>query len=507
MKTTLLKFASVATVAAIAGALIGYQFSKRSHGNPLAPNPSSQTTKTSTASIKQLHTSDSPTEVSAGNAIGEFADPTYQSLSFRDRVKLALSYDSPRKQNYAVELLFEDMDPEDAPAMLEVLMEEPDSNQRRSMLRPFFVVWGKHDGEQAVQVATSLSGREKSDALSAAFAGWGQSDPYKAWEAATPYLEGGSYRQVYIIRGAFHELASQDLQSAIDAVPSEGNRMLLSNLNGSLVQAAFKSKQTDVLLQHVLSMEDADQSKQLLSRIFHQWGENDTDAPLNALAQFSDPKLAQEAMSGFIQGWMQSDREGALDYVIDNRSDSLVGDSIGTVVRQAFFEGTESENKELLQRLEQENLVEEVAPMVVRTLSFSNPELAISLAERISDADQQTTFQSQALSGWANNNLNAALAYHKAIEDPIRRTELAPSLVYAMPAKENGPEMVGSLFSELPAGKERTKAVEKILGFASSPYGQEHPDFVIAVAEIAAAEPDLSEDSQEQLDKILAPKN
>lgn len=509
MKSNLLKVALLVAVAAVSGAFLGYQLAKpKSDSPPIRSAEASENESDSSVSAKNRHATPARSDTaSASDAIGSFADPSYQNLSFRDRVKLALSYDSHRKQNYAVELLFENLNPEDAPEMLAVLLEEPDRNKRRGMLRPFFVQWGKLDGEKALQVAESLAGREKLDALSAAYAGWGQSEPYKAWEATAPYLDGSSFRQAYIVHGAFQELAKHDLQAAIDAIPADTNRMFLQNLNQGLVQAAFETEQTDALLNHVLSLGDAEQSKQLLSRIFHQWGEKDTDAPINALSQLTDPKLAKEAMSGFIQGWMQSDREGALAYVVDNQNEPLVGDAAGNVIRQAFLEGTASENEALIQRLEQAGLVEQVAPDVVRGLSFTNPKLAMAFAERISDKDQQASYLSQALSGWAHNNIDSAVAYHQAIEDPDRRAELAPALVFSMGNQDDGAERVTALFQDMPAGEGRKAAVEKALGYASSPYAKENPDFVLAIAAIAAAEPGLSEGSKEQLKKLLPPEN
>jgi hypothetical protein len=240
-----------------------------------------------------------------------------------------------------------------------------------------------------------------------------------------------------------------------------------------------------------------------VAHIFRRWGETDSSAPLESLRTMSDPGLAKKAMEGFLQGWMQSDPSGALDYAIASHGEPLVTDAVGPLLQSALFQGTREENYELVARIAEGGLLEKTAPRIVGAVTMSDPELALHIASLVSDPDSRTTITQNAIAGWAVNQYGAAAAYISQMPNSDLKTKVVGMVGWAAMRREGGGAQIATWLREAPAGKERTKVVEQLLATATNPYAELKPFVLTAIRDIALGESGLSDDAVKHRDKLF----
>ena len=281
------------------------------------------------------------------------------------------------------------------------------------------------------------------------------------------------------------------------------------NMMSTIATAAVDSGQTESLLQRVYSMDNAQQRDQLTERIFSRWSETDTNAPLAALSKIENATIAETAMKGFMQGWMQSDREGALDYSFENQDDPMISNSFGEILRQAFYNGSKDENEALAQRMAEQGLADKYAQQVASSITVTNPELALVIAESVTNEKHRERIKNQTFSIWAHSNLSSALAGLAAIPDVSGRAKFAPSVAFSLARVSDGGEQLTKLFANIPAGKDRTKAIERIVSTTALNLsrGGTSQSYLSRLVQLAEDEEGLSDKAKEHLAKLTPPQS
>jgi hypothetical protein len=250
-------------------------------------------------------------------------------------------------------------------------------------------------------------------------------------------------------------------------------------------------------------LEDAQQREEWISRIFSRWGETDSGAPLQAMREMSDQGVARKAMEGFLQGWMQADPTGAIDYAIANHAEPLVTDAVGPLMGNAFFQGTREENYELAARIAEAGLLDKAAPRMISAVTMSDPELALHMASLVSDPESSETLTRNAISQWAFHEFDAASAYVNQMPASDLKTRTIGVVSFAAMRREGGGAQIAAWMQDIPAGKERTKVVEQLLAAAVNPHAEPKPGFLASLKEITTAESGLSEDAIKHRDKLF----
>lgn len=351
--------------------------------------------------------------------------------------------------------------------------------------------------------AAKLEGFFRANGISAALTGWAKKDPYAAWEAAEAYTKEGSRYVDYYTRGALGELAKHDLDAALAVLNAETNQFRIMGMNNTVINAAFEADQVEMLVGKVGLIEDAEQREKWISDIFNRWGGMDTEAPLAALASLDDPALAKGAMEGFIQGWAQVDPDGALNYAFDHREDALVEDALGPLLQQVVGAGSTTENRALAERISEAGFLDDVASDFVSGLSFSNPALALEVASKMTDAEQQSHLRRNVLGFWAQNDFSEAKTYFDQLPQSPAKADLVPALVWPLSRRADGGELVAELLRDVPAGPERVETVEAMLNISTHPGAKSNEGYVAAVKAIVAEETGLSEAAEKNRAKLL----
>jgi hypothetical protein len=316
-------------------------------------------------------------------------------------------------------------------------------------------------------------------------------------------MPGASPSTASQFSGVVTELAKRDLNAAFAAYAVADNRWGRLRMQHSLMEAAFDSEQVPELLNRARELGDSQEREEWMSNIFRRWGETDTGPPLEAMRGISDPGMAKKAMEGFLQGWMQADPTGAIDYAIAKHKEPLVTDAVGPLLGSAFFQGTREENYDLAARIAEAGLLEKAAPRMISAVAVSDPELALHLASLVSDPDASATLTQNAVANWAYNAFDAASAYVAQMPASDQKTKTIGAVAWAAMRREGGGTQIAAWMQDVPTGKARTKVVEQLLASAVSPYAELKPDFLTALKGIAAGESGLSEEAVKHRDKLF----
>lgn len=428
-----------------------------------------------------------------------------KAKSFSEQVEAATSYDSHRRQQYELERLFESMSADEAEGMLHNILEVSEPQLRGSLLRPFFVKWGELEGELAYATANELQGRDRSDGVSASLAGWAHTDVHAAWEVALPMIDEPSYRFTRLARGVVAEMAEQDPDVLLNLLAQDSSNQKYSTFGYNLINQAFESDSQSQLLSKFSVVDRAEDRNNLVSQLFQRWGSLDTGAPLDALSKIEDPDEAKSALEGFLRGWVESDRDGALNYAFDNQADPAVQASFGSMIQSTFRFSTAKDNEALIARLENEGLLKELAPKIGSQLSFIQPEIGLRLAEAVEDPREKRQLQQQSLNGLARHDFDKARLYLDSIESVEERAGLVPNVSWALTNRSDGGEQLVALMDSFPAGKERTQIVERLLSSAGRPQMQLSDGYKEGLSMLAEGESELSDQAKESLSKLVEP--
>ncbi len=426
-------------------------------------------------------------------------------LDFSERVERAMSYDSYRRRQYELERLFENLSKEEASGVLEDILEVREPQLRGSLMRPFFVKWGELDGPLAFEVAVELKGRDRRDGVSAVLAGWSHTDVHAAWGEAFPMIMDSASPFSSLAGGAVAEMAKQDPDFILSLLAKDSSNQKYSSFGRSLINEAFKSDRQAELLGKLGVIENAEDRNKMVSQIFQRWGSLDTGAPLDALAGIADPAEARSALEGFLKGWVESDREGALSYAFENSEDPAVKASLASMLQRSFSNGSKEDSEALIAQLEEKGILKEYAPSLVPQLSFMQPEIGLKLASIIEDSQERIQQQQRALSGLARMDFEKARDFLDGVESDEERAKLLPSVTWSLQNRSDGGSQLVSLFDKVPQGKKRTELVEQLLANGSRPNVRLSDDYKDGLAILVEAESDLSAKAMGNWEKLVAP--
>ncbi len=416
-----------------------------------------------------------------------------------------MSYDSYRRRQYELERLFEDLTKEEASGVLEDILEVREPQLRGSLMRPFFVKWGELDGPVAFKVAVELKGRDRNDGVSAVLAGWSHTDVHAAWGEAFPMIMDSSSPFSSLTGGAVAEMAKQDPDFILSFLAKDSSNQKYSSFGHNLINEAFKSDRQAELLGKLGVIENAEDRNKLVSELFQRWGTLDTGAPLDALAEISDPSEARSALEGFLKGWVESDREGALSYAFENSEDPAVKASLASMLQRSFRNGSREDSAALIAQLEEKGMLKEYAPNIVPHLAFMQPEIGLKLAAVIEDPQERLRQQQRALGGLARVDFEKARDFLDGVESEEERAKLLPSVTWSLLNRSDGGSQLVSLMDKVPQGEKRTELVEQLLASASRPNVRLSDGYKEGLAVLVEAETDLSEKARDNWEKLVAP--
>ncbi|MDQ8186821.1 hypothetical protein QEH53_14555 [Pelagicoccus sp. SDUM812002] len=105
--------------------------------------------------------------------------------------------------------------------------------------------------------------------MSAALAGWVQTDVHAAWNVAIGFLkESSGMMDIYLTRGATAEMAKQDPDTLLRLYAGDRANQKYATFGRFLIEAAFENGEQAQLLEKLRIIENSEDRNKWVSQIF-----------------------------------------------------------------------------------------------------------------------------------------------------------------------------------------------------------------------------------------------
>ena len=376
----------------------------------------------------------------------------------------------PRRERVAAKSIiyarYAELDP--LAAVERVLAQERDKHE---MLDRVFTAWGKHDLEAAVAHAQTIQGPLRQAAASAALAvgehldparrqalaatfslqdtfalmdtmaqldgdpavawrnalatesaqtrsqqlfqigtAWVEQDPAAALAAAMELPPGGMVGGVlpYLIERWAAQNSDEALAWVLAQPESRGQAEMLGALAGAIAQHA---PQEALALAETL---DGAARRQVAEAALQAWAQTDAQAAMNALEEFDDLRLANDAKFSILAQWSAADPRAAFEWALTQK--------------------TSMDNMHL-------------AAMPLQQLAMSDPAEALRLAEELDGMRKQAALAG-IVSTWADSDPHAAAAWLESASGDMSQAVSAVAYAFAQRSPSEAFEWVSTLPKE-----------------------------------------------------------
>lgn len=423
--------------------------------------------------------------------------------SFHDRVAAARAFESTRRKKWELERLFEDMTAENAPEILALIQ----SNREYGGLSgAFFEKWGEVDGLAAMEAAKTLEDREQRKAIKSIFNRWAQVDLNGAWSVAQTYLDDENGAIANLARGVLKEVAHQDPDLLVDMLNDESKQHLRLKIADKLIEAAMESGDPEGLIVRIGQIESLENRSRMVKSLFGKWGESNPDLALESFSRLNDPTQLEPAMEGFLNGWSRTDPKGAFEYAWANQDDPSVEATYRTLLRNAIRDGSLEENEILVERILEAGLLDKTGRELTSAVADKSPELAMRLAEQLSDPERRMGSMGSVLWRWARTDFDAAREYYSSIESVELKERALGSMAFSTMNSGKGAAVLSSILDSVPHSPERSKTIQSLMSYLDSPalaFRNVGDDYIEVIKEAALSDTHLSPEGQTLRDRIF----
>lgn len=365
----------------------------------------------------------------------------------------ALDYSPARA--YRIGMIFADMTLENSADMLAYIKANFTGVEQRNMLNRYYSRMGRLDGENTFAEVLASNNRYRLEQLSSVAKGWAIDDPRAAWSALMEVSDNGAVWKVNT-GSPMWEIARRDPALAVQLVQElKDHDYVLRHMGQVLSGAALAGGYKDVL-EETLKVENPSLRNQMLNRLFEKWGEVDFEEPSQALASFTDPEQTDKAMRGMLLGWARVDGKGAFEYVLENRDDPLIGNSLVQVANEWALNSTASELEDFVTNLPEGHDWDDLTMQVSYNLARVNPMLAMDMSTEIKDEQKKARAVGSSMYAWTRSDLDGAEQYFEDLDEGKAKTWARYSLASANIELQNDSAAAIEYLNTVPDTKERT---------------------------------------------------
>ena len=397
----------------------------------------------------------------AGSEAGEM------QLSMEDLLAGALEDATSEERRGRVEDLLDRVTDGNAEEILAMIEAYPVGPRRNALMSRFFERWGEVSGRVAFDRAKEMTGRLRMSLLATSARGWAKEDPRGAWQEM---LVATNYGAMYSpsMHPILDQIASRDLGLALELLSQAGNDRYNQYRFSAIVRAAANDGRLGEVFSLVQGLEDPKERAAFSESLFENWGAYELEAPLLALQQVGDPEMARLAMSGLMKGWANVDGSGAFEYVLANRNDALVADTIADVASKWARSATAGELNEIVNRVGQVEERDEILNKIMYPIAQADPIMAIDLAAGMESVRDREMNVGRIMSVWARTDLEEAEGYYYGLSDfGLKRASIGP-LAMSMVGQGVQPERIVGMLSSFEDPKDLDRALASLASAARS---------------------------------------
>ncbi|MDQ8181591.1 hypothetical protein [Pelagicoccus sp. SDUM812005] len=344
----------------------------------------------------------------------------------------------------ALKEYFKDLDSENAHLFLAEIEALPPGPKTNGIMRQFFSSWGKSDGLAAFEYAKNLRGRDRLGYLSAAAAGWAETQPIEAWGAVMDISNNGSMYGISTYN-VLNAISKDDLQLAVDlSLEIKDDRRRASHFSSLVRDVSFHGNYEE-LFEIANTLENPHDKSSLVKDIFETWGRYETDAPNQLMATISDPTISRYAVEGLMGGWAAVDGAGAFAYAIENRDQPGMEESLESIAKTWARSVTANEMENMMSQVSTADSSSKLMQSMIHEVARANPQLAMDWATNTPDESARANAVSATMSSWARSNINDAENYYHSMTDDKLRSRSAYSIARGLASKEANQDRILAL--------------------------------------------------------------
>lgn len=313
--------------------------------------------------------------------------------------------------------------PDDEPAWRRrwrSLSAAPASTEREAALVAFIGQLAATDPADALALAREETTPALRDALlSAAFRGWAATDR----EAAAIEALLSPETEHVLAAAAVLDVAAQQPDDALRLARRfcAEDPAYAHEHGGSLISALARVKQYEAAVQFALTTETPGESEsrnQWLQSAFRRWAEREPEAAVVASLRLPEEGMRFEALQAVVAGWVQLDPEGTTEFIRQLPIGADRTNTLGEALR-LWVKASPKAASEWLDRLEPNPELDAgvAALATLPQLVAHRPEVAISWAESIVDAERRSNALTAIVRQWAETDAGAARRYAEQSAD------------------------------------------------------------------------------------------
>jgi len=390
-------------------------------------------------------------------------------LSSRLNASEIYALDSHPEMLLKFEQLLKSLDSNGLETLFEEIASLPPSPRRSEMMKSLFQDWGEKAGESAYLYAQSLSGHDRLEYLAHAAGGWAAMAPQAAWEAIMDATNNGSLSRPTLWQ-TLESISEGNMQLAVDLMADIGDPRKGAAAIDALVRKAANDGNIPALLEAVERSGAFEDKTRLVRALFRGWGTYDFDSPYSAISKIKDPELQEEAMSGIMLGWAQSDGKGAFEYALENSEDAAIAKLMPEIAQSWAYSATAAEVGEIMERAAGTDNEQQIMRRIIWPLAQANPRAAADWATQQSEESRSNRSVYGVMNVWGRSDLPAATQYLSTVADENSRSRAATPLVYHHLNAKSDPDEVIALSRGFESQKASERVLSRIVSMLSSPH-------------------------------------
>ena len=387
----------------------------------------------------------------------EVGDSFVDNLGVNGSIEAIIRISDPVERAFRFSEMLSDLDDQKVVEIMLELEAMPPSARRTAFKEQLFCEWGAVSGAIALQYASQLEGRERLSLIAMASKGWARTEPNLAWDSMMTLTNGGRMANPSL-KPMLEEIASQDISLAVRMLSDCENSALVSSRFKTILKVASDEGSYSDAYSTVVSMEDADKKRALLSELFIEWGKYNGIELLGSL-DFVGDEESRIAIEGVVRGWASVDGYGALGYLLDNNDDPLLNALLGDVAEEMGKSATAEDLEKIMETIDSIDSGVDVLARVLTPVSRADPSLAMSYAMEVENEGDREAIVRDVLGTWARSDLDEAENYYKEIKSPKLRLRSLTSLMGPMVESGVAPERLYALVEGFRDTRDRERAI------------------------------------------------
>ncbi len=349
----------------------------------------------------------------------------------------------------------------DAKTASQLLQSFPAGRERRQMLEHLANVWGRRNGQVAVEWAESLEGNDRRRALESALHGWSEEDPASAaqYVAELPTSE----QNLHLVHAMAHRWAETDRTAAMEWGASQGDAAIRSRAMGGVV-SSWAETDPAAAANFASTIDNLFVKHQALEIAARRWASQDTTAAMEwaqGLAGVDRHRATQSILRGVAENapgkaaaiygeltaslspqlrathehrrmaqeiasaWSAASPQEAADWALGLPESGEVRRSAVGEVAERWLRIDSMAAGEWILQLPEGRVRDAAAERVVGTMLPTDPAAAFDWANSLSDDGHRTGMMREVLHRWSSRDFASANAALQSAEvSPEQRREL-----------------------------------------------------------------------------------